>query len=53
MRLIDIVNAPWAITSEMLDEIQGIYACHMRGEKINLDALENCVRLSNTKPNKK
>ena len=40
MRLIDIINAPWAITPEMLDEIQAIYAPHLRGEKIDLNGLE-------------
>jgi signal peptide peptidase SppA len=40
MRLIDIVNGPWAITPEMLLEIQGIYATHLRGEKINLPEVE-------------
>lgn len=40
MRLIDIVCGPWAITPEMLLEIQGIYATHMRGEKINIPDVE-------------
>ena len=40
MRLIDIVNAPWAITTDMLQEIQGIYSRHVRGEKINLASVE-------------
>lgn len=39
MRLIDIINAPWAITPDMLSEIQGIYARHMRGDKIDLQNL--------------
>jgi signal peptide peptidase SppA len=39
MRLIDIINAPWAITPDMLSEVQNIYARHLRGEKIDLDAL--------------
>lgn len=43
MRLIDIVNAPWAITPEMHEEIQGIYARHMRGEKINLANIEAAI----------
>lgn len=43
MRLIDIVNAPWAITPEMHEEIQGIYARHMRGEKINLASIEAAI----------
>ena len=40
MRLVDIVAGPWAITPEMYVEIQGIYARHMRGEKINLADIE-------------
>lgn len=40
MRLIDIVCGPWAITPEMLLEIQGIYATHIRGEKINIPDIE-------------
>jgi signal peptide peptidase SppA len=40
MRLIDIINAPWAITPEMLEEIQAIYGRHLRGEKIDLQGLE-------------
>ncbi|MCX5875304.1 MAG: signal peptide peptidase SppA [Deltaproteobacteria bacterium] len=39
MRLIDIINAPWAITPDMLSEVQSIYARHLRGEKIDLDSL--------------
>lgn len=40
MSLIDIVNGPWAILPDRLIEIQGIYATHLRGEKISIDALE-------------
>lgn len=40
MRLIDVVSAPWAITPEMFSEVQGIYARHVRGEKIDIAALE-------------
>jgi signal peptide peptidase SppA len=43
MRLIDIVNAPWAITTDMLSEIQGIYSRHVRGEKINLANIEAAI----------
>ena len=43
MRLIDIVNAPWAITTEMLQEIQGIYGSHVRGEKINIANIEAAI----------
>lgn len=40
MTLLDIINAPWAISAEMLDEIQSIYLTHMRGEKIDVAAVE-------------
>lgn len=40
MRLIDIVNAPWAITPDMLSEVQGIYSRHMRGDKLDIKAIE-------------
>lgn len=40
MRLIDIVNSPWALTPEKLDEIVGIYTRHVAGEKLDLAALE-------------
>jgi len=43
MRLIDIVNGSWAITSDMLLEIQGIYSRHVRGEKINLANVEAAI----------
>jgi signal peptide peptidase SppA len=40
MRLIDIVSAPWAITPDMFAEVQGAYARHMRGEKIDVSTVE-------------
>ena len=40
MRLIDILTAPWAIVPEKLLEIQAIYRTHLRGEKIDLAAIE-------------
>ncbi|TLM66018.1 MAG: signal peptide peptidase SppA [Deltaproteobacteria bacterium] len=40
MRLIDIVNGPWAIRPAMLEEIQRIYATHLRGEKIDIAKVE-------------
>jgi signal peptide peptidase SppA len=40
MKLIDLVNAPWALMPERLAEIQSIYATHLRGDKIDLDAVE-------------
>src|SRR3989338_7616096 len=40
MRLIDIINGPWAITVDMLNEIRSIYTKHLRGEKINIKDIE-------------
>lgn len=40
MKLLDIVNGPWAIAPDNLAEIQGIYATHLRGEKIDIAAIE-------------
>lgn len=40
MKLIDIVNGPWAITPEMLGEIQSIYRAHVRGPKIDIPEVE-------------
>lgn len=40
MKLLDIVNGPWAIQPDNLAEIQGIYATHLRGEKIDIAAIE-------------
>jgi len=43
MRLADLVYAPWAITPEMHAEVMSIYARHLRGEKINLKAVEAAI----------
>lgn len=40
MKLLDVVTGPWAIQPEKLLEIQAIYATHLRGEKIDLEAVE-------------
>ncbi len=40
MKLVDILTSPWAIRPEKLLEIQGIYRTHLRGEKIDLGAIE-------------
>lgn len=40
MKLLDLITAPWAIAPDKLREIQGIYATHLRGEKIDIDAIE-------------
>jgi len=40
MKLLDILTAPWAIIPEKLIEIQNIYFTHLRGEKIDIKAIE-------------
>lgn len=40
MRIIDIVNAPWAIVPDRLKEIKAIYETHLKGEKIDLKPIE-------------
>lgn len=40
MKLLDLMTGPWAILPEQLLELQAIYATHMRGEKIDLGAVE-------------
>jgi len=41
MRIIDIINGPWAITPTMLQEIQHIYSSHLhRSQKIDIAAIE-------------
>ena len=38
--LLDILTSPWAIVVEKLMEIQNIYFTHLRGEKIDIRAIE-------------
>lgn len=40
MRLLDLMTSPWAILPEQLIELQQIYATHLRGEKIDIPAVE-------------
>ena len=40
MRLSDVINAPWAIQPEILNEIQSVYAAHVRNEQIDIAAVE-------------
>jgi signal peptide peptidase SppA len=40
MKLLDLITAPWAIAPEKLREIQAIYSTHLRGDKIDIDAIE-------------
>ena len=43
MKLLDVVTSPWAIQPEKLIEIQAIYATHLRGEKIDIGAVEKRI----------
>lgn len=52
MRLIDIINGPWAIRPQMLEELQRIYASHLhRSQKIDLQELQAATgkQLNNAK----
>jgi signal peptide peptidase SppA len=40
MSILSLLQAPWAIAPEKLQEMQAIYATHLRGDKIDIDALE-------------
>ena len=40
MRVIDVLNSPWAITPTKLSEICEIYSTHLRGEKIDIAGVE-------------
>jgi len=40
MKLLDIITSPWLILPEKLVEIQEIYITHLRGEKIDIAAIE-------------
>lgn len=40
MTLLDLITGAWAIEPDKLREIQSIYATHLRGEKIDIPALE-------------
>lgn len=40
MKLLDVLTAPWAIEPAKLLEISAIYATHLRGDKIDIGALE-------------
>ena len=40
MRILDVLTSPWAIVPDKLIEIQQIYATHLRGDKIDLRAVE-------------
>lgn len=40
MRLLDVMNSPWAILPVQLREIQNIYITHLRGDKIDIKGVE-------------
>jgi signal peptide peptidase SppA len=40
MKILDVLDSPWAITTEKLLEIRAIYATHLRGDKIDIAAVE-------------
>ena len=40
MQLLDLLTSPWAIQEDKLLEIQEIYLTHLRGEKIDIAAVE-------------
>ena len=43
MKITDVLNAPWAIEPAKLLEIQGIYETHLRGDKIDIAAVEASI----------
>lgn len=51
MQIIDLLTAPWAIQPDKLLEIQSIYASHLAGDRIDIDALEARIgrHLQNTR----
>lgn len=40
MRILDVLNSPWAIQAEKFNEIVDIYSRHLKGEKIDIKAIE-------------
>jgi len=40
MRILDVLNSPWAIQQDKLIEIREIYQTHLRGDKIDFNAIE-------------
>ena len=40
MQISDVITSPWAIIPEKLLEIRSIYSSHVRGEKIDIAAIE-------------
>lgn len=52
MKLLDIITGAWAVLPETLIEMQGVYATHLRGEKIDIAAVEQRIGrpLASTQP---
>jgi len=50
MKILDLLASPWAIQPEKLIELQAIYATHLRGDKIDVAAVE--ARIGKTLANK-
>lgn len=46
MKILDVLTSPWAIQPSKLIEIQAIYATHLRGEKIDIAAVEKRIGAS-------
>lgn len=40
MKLLDVITSPWAVLPDQLREIQSIYATHLKGDKIDIAAIE-------------
>lgn len=40
MKLTELITSPWAIAPASLTEIQGIYATHLKGDKIDIASVE-------------
>jgi signal peptide peptidase SppA len=43
MQLLDVLHSPWAIDPPKLFQLQEIYATHLRGEKIDIEAVEKSI----------
>jgi signal peptide peptidase SppA len=39
MKVLDVLDSPWLIVPDKLAQIRGIYETHLRGEKIDVDAV--------------
>lgn len=51
MKILDVLNQPWAILPEKLAEIRDIYSRHLQGEKIDIKGIEAAIgRPLNNRP---